>query len=69
MYHYSSDLCKNMSLYRLNTDGIFGRITSDYICFYNGDDLDDETKKMREQLKIQAQTQKYTLIDWKTDVI
>ncbi|MGF1832120.1 hypothetical protein L4D04_23945, partial [Photobacterium angustum] len=61
-------LCKNMSLYRLDTDHILGGTTSDYICFYNGQDLDADTKIWRDKLITKAQ-KKYTLIDWKTDVI
>lgn len=63
-----AELCKNMTLYKVITSNPAFTMT-DYICFYNGDDLDAHTKEIRDQLKDKLRTQQYTSIEWKTDAI
>ncbi|EAR57231.1 ATPase involved in DNA repair [Photobacterium sp. SKA34] len=63
----SAELCKNMSLYKLETNHILDIKTTEYKCFYNGDDLDEDTKKIRKKLEKRIQT--FKKIAWSTDEI
>ncbi|WP_232576283.1 LysM peptidoglycan-binding domain-containing protein [Photobacterium carnosum] len=63
---YCVELCKNMKLFKVTSINL-SFTTIQYVCFYNGDDLDADTKVVRNQLKLQAQ--QHTSIKWNTDAI